>query len=52
MTKIRQTKMYEAPMTELIEISPVAVLCESAPAPEPTNGNLFRFGDGERGTWN
>lgn len=52
MTRIKQTKLYDAPKTELIEMSPVAVLCESTPATAPMNGGLFQFGDGEQGTWN
>lgn len=48
--KIKQTRLYEAPQTELVEISPIAVLCESSAA-SATDGSLFQFEIGTTGQW-
>lgn len=45
--KIKQTRLYEAPKAELVEVSPIAVLCESSAAA----GKLFQFGVGTTGQW-
>ena len=47
--RINQKKSYKAPKAELVEISPITVLCESSVT--GGKGSLFQFGVGTTGQW-